>query len=78
MKKRLKTIDTQDENCDDKDDDGEGGNDGTDEKKGEIFKHVKESKKDDIETLDAATIVCDSYSINKMFYIIYYFILGTT
>lgn len=57
MKKRLKTIDTQDDKCDNEDDDGEGGNDGSDEKKGELFKHVKESKNDDIETLDAATTV---------------------
>lgn len=61
IKKRLKTIDTQDDNCDNEDDDCEGENNGSDDKKGELFKHVKESKNEDIETLDAATTVCNYY-----------------
>ncbi|XP_060859886.1 midasin [Metopolophium dirhodum] len=53
MKKRLKTTDTQDENSDNEN----GINDDKDaeNKKGELFKHVKESKDGDTETLDAAT-----------------------
>ncbi|KAE9533494.1 hypothetical protein AGLY_009132 [Aphis glycines] len=53
LKKRLKTTDTQDENSDNEN----GMNDDQDaeNKNGELFKHVKESKDGDTETLDAAT-----------------------
>jgi len=55
LKKRLKTTDTQDENSDNEN----GINDDQDaeNKSGELFKHVKESKDGDTETLDAATTV---------------------
>lgn len=59
MKKRLKTTDTQDENSDNEN----GINDDQDaeNKNGELFKHVKESKDGDTETLDAATTVSTTY-----------------
>lgn len=57
MKKRLKTTDSPNEDANDKDDDGMNKDESNDEKKGELFKHVKESKEGDIETLDAATSV---------------------
>lgn len=52
MEKRLKTTNADDENID-TNEDGD-----IDKKKGELFKHVKDSKKSDTETLDAATNVC--------------------
>lgn len=55
MKKRLKTTDTQDENSDNEN--GMNDDKDTENKKGELFKHVKESKDGDTETLDAATTV---------------------
>lgn len=61
MKKRLKTADTQDENIDDKDEDGANENENGDKKKGDLFKHVKDSKAGDTETLDAATNVSQFY-----------------
>jgi len=59
LKKRLKTTDTQDENSDNEN----GINDDQDaeNKNGELFKHVKESKDGDTETLDAATTVSTFY-----------------
>lgn len=57
MMKRLKTTDTQDENNDDGEDNGSNENKDDDKKKGELFKHVQESKDGDTETLDAATNV---------------------
>lgn len=57
MKKRLKTTDTQDETSDNNDEDGAMNNEDADKNKGELFKHVKESKEGDTETLDAATNV---------------------
>lgn len=57
MKKRLLTTDTQDDNIDDKDEEGGNENENGDKKKGELFKHVKDSKTGDSETLDAATTV---------------------
>lgn len=57
MKKRLKTTDSPNEDINDKDDDGVNKDENNDERKGELFKHVKESKEGDIETLDAATSV---------------------
>lgn len=53
MEKRLKTT-----NADDKSVDNTEEDDCIDIKKGELFKHVKDSKKSDTETLDAATNVC--------------------
>lgn len=52
MEKRLKTTSADDENID------INGDDDIDKKKGELFKHVRDSKKSDTETLDAATNVC--------------------
>lgn len=57
MNKRLKTTDTQDENNDNANEDGPNENNELEKQKGEIFKHVKESKDGDTETLDAATNV---------------------
>jgi hypothetical protein len=59
LKKRLKTTDTQDDISDNEN----GINDDKDaeNKKGELFKHVKESKDGDTETLDAATTVGTFY-----------------
>lgn len=55
MKKRLKTTNTPDEDNDEEE--GADEKDDGDQKKGELFKHVKDSKKGDTETLDAATNV---------------------
>lgn len=56
MKKRLKTTDIiQDENKDEEN--LNNVNDNNDLNKGELFKHIKESKDGDAETLDAATNV---------------------
>lgn len=55
MKKRLKTTDiNQDEN---KDEENPNVNKNNDSNRGELFKHIKESKDGDAETLDAATNV---------------------
>lgn len=57
MKKRLKTSDTQEDNSDDADGNGANEDEDANKEKGELFKHVKESKEGDTETLDAATNV---------------------
>lgn len=60
MKKRLKTTDTHDEK-NDKSNENEANKNEEIERKGEIYKHVKESKEGDTETLDAATNVSKIY-----------------
>lgn len=55
MKKRLKTTHIQEENKDD--DSYNNVNENNDVNKGDLFKHIKESKNGDTETLDAATNV---------------------
>ncbi|XP_025407976.1 midasin-like [Sipha flava] len=55
MKKRLKTTDTQDKKVEDDNENGANENENIDKKKGDLFKHVKNSKEGDTETLDAAT-----------------------
>lgn len=72
MKKRLKTTNIQDENVEDKDDEGINDNEATNQKQGELYKHVKDSNKGDTETLDAATNVC--ILLKKINLIINYFI----
>lgn len=57
IKKRLKTTDTHDENNDKSNENGTNEDEEIEKNKGEIFKHVKESKEGDTETLDAATNV---------------------
>lgn len=57
MMKRLKTTDVHNESNDNSNEDEASHNEETQTKKGEIFKHVKESKEGDTETLDAATNV---------------------
>lgn len=52
----MKTTDILNENNDGREDDCT--NDGENDKKGELFKHVNETKLGDTETLDAATNVC--------------------
>ncbi|VVC30846.1 ATPase, dynein-related, AAA domain,von Willebrand factor, type A,AAA+ ATPase domain,P-loop [Cinara cedri] len=53
MKKRLKTTDIQEEYKNE--DNHNNVNENNDAKKSELFKHIKESKNGDTETLDAAT-----------------------
>jgi hypothetical protein len=61
MKKRLKTTDTQDKKVEDDNENGANENENIDKKKGDLFKHVKNSKEGDTETLDAATNVSTFY-----------------
>lgn len=75
MKKRLKTTDTQNENSDDEN--GVNENEDAKNKKGELFKHVKESKEGDTETLDAATTVGNFYTNIKLWCSFFFSFLGT-